>query len=463
MNLTTRIQNWMDGFLPLLAQRDADSLRHCRLIIAFGFLGNVFGMIYAVFYCLIGHYYGAAIVAYCDAFFLAVPWMLRGTKRHFSFHGQLLCVILTLGFTSLAAIEGGVRGHAITWLATIPFCAVLLIGINASYVWCGICMAITIIFSAIDFRGIRMPYLYPGEWHASVTMAGYLGLAFFLFLLAHIFERGRLEAQQKMLQAYDELANATNQLVHANEDLEQANRQLVQLNREKNEFIAIAAHDLKNPLATVLGYAEILAIQQQPNREGNKLFGEKIKNSADRMLQLVTDLLDINAIEEGRMGLKMEDVEAGSIVRQVMTGLQQAAVRKNIAIHFALPQSVYVAADARALMQVIENFLSNAIKYSPPGRNVHINVAPVKAQGQVTIEIQDEGTGLSEEDQFRLFQKYSRLTPQPTGGESSNGLGLSIVKRLAESMGGTVGCRSKVGHGTIFWVTLRGYSAVVAA
>lgn len=463
MNLATRIQNWMDGFLPLLAQKDEDSLRHYRLIAGFGFLGGAFGLIYAVFYCLIGHYYGAAIVVLCDLIFIAVPWMMRRTQKHFSFYGHILCGVLTLGFASLAAIEGGIHGHAITWLVTVPFCAVLLIGMRASYVWCGICVLVTAAFSFTDLHGMRAPFLYPEEWHPTVTVVGYVGLGFFLFLLAQIFERGRLDALRKMETAYQELASATNQLVGANEGLEKANQQLVQLNREKNEFIGIAAHDLKNPLTAVLGYSEILAAQQQPNREGNMLFGEKIKSAAERMLQLVTDLLDINAMEEGRMGLKMEDVDAGSIVRQVIAGLQHAAQQKNITIHFALPQAVYVTADAQAFMQVIENFLSNAIKYSPQGRNVYVNVSPVKTQGQVTIEVQDEGPGLSEEDQSRLFQKYSRLTPQPTGGESSNGLGLSIVKRLAESMGGKVGCRSHVGRGTIFWVTLRGYGAVVAA
>ena len=148
-------------------------------------------------------------------------------------------------------------------------------------------------------------------------------------------------------------------------------------------------------------------------------------------------------------------------IGQIITGQQLAAERKKIAIHVTLPPSVTVMADSHAMMQVIENFLSNAVKYSPEGRNVYLKV--FAQQDQVTLEVQDEGPGLSSEDQDKLFQKYSRLTPQPTGGESSNGLGLSIVKRLADSMGAKVGCRSTLGHGTVFWITLRGYCNVAAA
>ncbi len=264
-----------------------------------------------------------------------------------------------------------------------------------------------------------------------------------------------------MLQAYQELANATSQLVQANEELERANQQLVQLNREKNEFIGIAAHDLKNPLTAVLGYSEILSMQQQPNRENNALFGEKIKIAAERMLHLITNLLDINAIEEGRMGLKME--RGRSRQRDHSDDGRPATGRgahKSITIHLALPRNRLChgrfprdAADRGKFPLQRDQIFARGAECLHQSR----------AHEGVTMEVQDEGPGLSEEDQARLFQKYSRLTPQPTGGESSTGLGLSIVKRLAESMGGSVGCRSQLGRGTVFWVSLRGYCSAAAA
>jgi signal transduction histidine kinase len=103
-------------------------------------------------------------------------------------------------------------------------------------------------------------------------------------------------------------------------------------------------------------------------------------------------------------------------------------------------------------VQVLDNLVSNAVKYSPAGTTIVISAS--QADGKVTVAVKDQGPGLSEEDQKKLFQKFTRLTARPTGGESSNGLGLSIVKRLAEAMNGNVGCHSVLGQGATFFVQL---------
>ena len=131
---------------------------------------------------------------------------------------------------------------------------------------------------------------------------------------------------------------------------------------------------------------------------------------------------------------------------------------KQIALEFrAEPESCVAEADKDATMQVLDNLLSNAIKFSPPGRPVVVSVLAGTngSSGQISVEVRDAGPGLSEEDQRKLYGKFVRLSAQPTAGESSNGLGLSIVKRLAEEMGGELTCRSKLGEGATFALTLR--------
>ncbi|MGB8355295.1 MAG: HAMP domain-containing sensor histidine kinase [Chthoniobacteraceae bacterium] len=453
-SFVTRIQKYTDGFLPPFVHGDTDATRRSRLIIGAGFLGGTLGLGFALFYLAIGHYYGSTIVATCDIIFLAVPWFLHRSKGGLKFYGHLICTVLILGFSALTSIEGGVSGHAVAWLSTVPLCAVLLIGVEASYWWCMASVGATLVFSFADLWKPGLMILYPAEWHWWINTAGYVSLSCFLFLLALIFERSRAQALAKTVEANARLSKA-------NTDLAQANKRLLTLDAEKNEFIGIAAHDLKNPLMAVLGYAEILAMQTNPTREYNYLYGEHIKTAAERMLHLIKNLLDINAMEHGLLAVNIREVDLGSLIKQTIALQQITADRKKITIHFDPRETVYVMADSAATLQIVENFISNAVKYSPKSSNIYINIT--ERQGRVTMEVRDEGPGLSAEDQTMLFQKFSRLTPQPTDGESSNGLGLSIVKRLAEAMGGEVGCQSQLGLGTTFSVSLRGHRAAVAA
>jgi signal transduction histidine kinase len=275
---------------------------------------------------------------------------------------------------------------------------------------------------------------YDARWHTPITAAGYLGLIGFMFILGMIFELSR--------------ERAFNQLQETLRRLEVSNEKLTHLNREKNEFLGIAAHDLKNPLSTIVGYADLLARQPDP---APRLAGQ-ISASATRMQTLIKNLLDANAIEEGRFISKLERCDLSELARQSVEHNQISATRKEIALKLEAPPGLFAIADRNATVQVLDNLVSNAVKYSPPGTTIVISAS--QADGKVIVAVKDQGPGLSEEDQKKLFQKFTRLTARPTGGESSNGLGLSIVKRLAEAMNGTVGCHSALGQGATFFVKL---------
>jgi signal transduction histidine kinase len=131
---------------------------------------------------------------------------------------------------------------------------------------------------------------------------------------------------------------------------------------------------------------------------------------------------------------------------------QPAANRKSINLRIGTSPELWARADRAATLQILDNLISNALKYSPPNTTVHIHTLP--EQNYVLVKIRDEGPGISEADQRKLFQKFSRLSARPTGGESSTGLGLSIVKRLAEAMGGTIQCHSALGAGATFILRL---------
>ncbi|HEY8966254.1 MAG TPA: HAMP domain-containing sensor histidine kinase, partial [Candidatus Methylacidiphilales bacterium] len=419
---------FLDRLIPAALQGDPETARKARMIVRFGFWGAGFGALYVVFYLAIGHPWGALVVALCSGAFVLVPVVLRSVGS-LGVAANALSAILFGGFCALSAIEGGIQGHAVAWLVGIPLCALLLGTQRAAFVWAFLCLAAAGVFAGLHLAGVEVPRLYPARWEGVVTGAGYLSLILFLFGLGLIFERSREQAMNAMAEA---------------------NAELSRLNREKSEFLGIAAHDLKNPLSVVLGYAELIRDQSAADRPETAALSREILDASERMLRLVRDLLDVNAIEEGRIRYDIGRCDFGEIVSGVVATYRRPAWAKQIAIEWHAPaERAHLRADARFVLQIVDNLLSNAVKYSPPGRPVLLRIrdggeGTSRPEGW-TLDVADLGPGLGEEDQGKLFGKFERLTPQPTGGESSNGLGLSIVRRIAREMGGDVLCRSALG------------------
>jgi two-component system sensor histidine kinase/response regulator len=231
-------------------------------------------------------------------------------------------------------------------------------------------------------------------------------------------------------------------------ELKHARQRLREMNDEKNEFMGIAAHDLRSPLNAIKGYSEMVLEDTALGGENAELV-ENIHEAATRMAQMVQNLLDANRIERGEMQLNLGPVDFSALVAAVVATQRPRAVAKQQTLHWQ-PEAgpTPVQADATVLTQIIENLLSNAVKYSPPGRNIYVRLR--KEAQQVRCEVRDEGPGLSMEDQKKLFGKFARLSAKPTAGEGSTGLGLSIVKRMVEAMNGQVWCESELGEGATF-------------
>jgi signal transduction histidine kinase/Tfp pilus assembly protein PilF len=253
----------------------------------------------------------------------------------------------------------------------------------------------------------------------------------------------------------------------SNTALHERNIALERLNSEKNEFLGIAAHDLKNPLAAITLWADLL-IRHGAHLPSGQLIEklQNIKQSANHMSTLISNLLDINTIESGGIKLNPKEFDIIEVVRHHCKDYQDRATAKNITIIPPIDLSqeqIMVIADHHYTTEIIDNLLSNAVKYSPLGSTIWVRIDHVQSSPNATsrattdsvvIAIKDEGPGLSEEDLQKLFTKFARLSAKPTGGESSTGLGLSIVKKLAETMNGNVWCESILGAGSTFYFSL---------
>jgi signal transduction histidine kinase len=237
------------------------------------------------------------------------------------------------------------------------------------------------------------------------------------------------------------------------EQLRLQNEELKALNAEKNEFLGIAAHDLKNPLSGIRNLSEMLLYNAEELEDTmRKEFLEQILASSERMFELVANLLDVNIIEQHGVTLSLVTLDAVPIVRMITDIYRTRAEAKNIRIYFDNSAEALIRADEIAIQQILENIISNAVKYSPHGKNIFLNITPIDSS--VRISVQDEGPGLSGDDKSKLFGKFARLSARPTGGEHSTGLGLSIVKKMVEAMNGRVWCESELGQGACFIVEL---------
>jgi signal transduction histidine kinase len=275
-----------------------------------------------------------------------------------------------------------------------------------------------------------------------------------------------VSANAKITQQKEDLERQTETIREANIQLRHQNDVLEYMNREKDEFLGITVHGLKNPITNIA-----LAVAMLKNRQ-RSMSGNEIEASLDwiestvwRMDDIVQKLLQSNALEAGKVQLHPVSLALPSLVLQVVENYNNKAAAKNIKLVMEKDSEDMVAyADPEMTEDVIDNLVSNAIKFSPAHATVRVRIyhsgthqqqeSSTTGNANIYIAVQDEGPGITTEDRKRLFGRFERLSAKPTGGEQSSGLGLSIVKQLTEKMNGHVWCESDPGKGATFIVEL---------
>ena len=232
--------------------------------------------------------------------------------------------------------------------------------------------------------------------------------------------------------------------------------ELRQLNEMKNEFLGIAAHDLRSPLSAIIGYLEIMLYDLQNNQFDAVSSAKDMQDLirvARKMIHLITNLLDLSAIESGKIELELHKVNLSEILEESKKLHERNAGQKNIRLIVENDESLpAVIADSLRLSEVVDNLLSNAIKYTYAGGEVRV-FCEVHTD-EVVTNIVDTGMGISEDDMEKLFKGFAKLGSKPTGGELSTGLGLAIVKKIVDLHGGKVWVKSKKDQGSVFSFSL---------
>ncbi|HVM31637.1 MAG TPA: ATP-binding protein [bacterium] len=226
------------------------------------------------------------------------------------------------------------------------------------------------------------------------------------------------------------------------------------LMRMRTDFAANVSHELKTPLTAILGYVETLLAGALDDKKNRVQFLEKISAQAQRLHALIADVLQLSAIESGSYLEAFEPLELSEVVQQAQELLKAKWEARGMTLVLEVPGGLKVWAQKEGLFHVVENLLDNAIKYSPPKSRVKLK-GEALADGRVELSVQDEGPGIPEEAQGRVFERFFRVDAARSRETGGTGLGLSIVKHLVDRMDGEIALESRAGKGSTFRVRLR--------
>lgn len=261
-----------------------------------------------------------------------------------------------------------------------------------------------------------------------------------------LFNRSRVKSK-----ANEILTAHRNMIESQNELLSKRNNELLELDEEKNNFINILSHDLRAPINNISGLAGLLKMDENLNESQIDSISH-IASESRRLNKMVTRILDVERIES-KTTEDFREIDLTEVLKKVLSNYKQQALDKKITLELDAGDDHKVMGLEQYLFHVFENLLSNAIKFSPLGATVGIKVETKRSFHHISFT--DGGPGLNEEDQKRMFKKFQRLSAKPTAGERSTGLGLSIVAKYTELLGGKLEWKSAADQGTTFIVKLK--------
>ncbi|MFZ5351205.1 MAG: sensor histidine kinase [Bacillota bacterium] len=256
--------------------------------------------------------------------------------------------------------------------------------------------------------------------------------------------------------AYNELMSLNNELVALQRELIKKNNELDKLNSQKDLFIGMASHDLRNPLNGILSLSELMMEDVEALNPKQLNFIRMINTSGKLMLNIVKNMLDIFKAEAGELHIEFRKCNITELVKESICRNNIDMLHKDISIEIDIDHDLPEAEiDSNRIMQVLDNLLSNAVKYSYKDSSISLKMyINSMNRNEIIISVADKGKGIREDEQYKVFEPFSKISTRPTGNESSTGLGLAIVKKIIELHKGRVWFESIYGEGTTFYVAL---------
>ncbi|MCW3126386.1 MAG: integral rane sensor signal transduction histidine kinase [Bacteroidetes bacterium] len=419
----------ISAFIPSEVLTNVEASRRSRFFVTSCFITALFAFGYYFMSLYIKGTYFADAMVVSVLLFLALPALLKKGVP-LSFLENIFVADIVVVVVLLIYWEGGIRNaNTAPWPLVVPIFALLMQGPRKAVKWLIISLAIIFAFSWFTFQGIRFPVRFDTSKDPLFNVLSLSGLVCIVTTIFYISENQKRQAQN---------------------ELKKQNRQLENLNNEKDNFLRIVSHDLKSPVLIVTEFAKYLSEPDLTEEEKTEYLGHII-SSGDRMLELIRNLLDINIIESGKMVVKRKRISVNDLITKYIDQVSLLALNKHIKLHAVMPdKAIELESDKSRLEQVLDNYVSNAMKYCQEGKNVYIQL--IESATYIEMSVRDEGPGIDKAEQDRLFVQFSTVSSVPRAGYHSSGLGLAIVKKIADSLGATVGCISEAGEGCTFYI-----------
>ena len=259
--------------------------------------------------------------------------------------------------------------------------------------------------------------------------------------------------QRMVLSDITERKQADAVMREKNQELQTAKAAAEKASMAKTHFLSNMSHELRSPLNSILGFAQLMEMGSPPPSPAQKGRIDQILRAGWYLLDLISEILDLTSIEAGELTLSLEPIALSELLLECEGAIAELAGKRNIQLHFAqVSESLFVQADRGRLKQVIVNLLTNAIQYNRVGGTLELTCSPPTNQ-RLRIAVRDTGEGLPNGEIAHLFQPFNRLGRETTAAEGT-GIGLALSKRLVELMGGGIGAHSTVGVGSVFWIEL---------
>ena len=355
-------------------------------------------------------------------------------KRLLSF----VCVYAAIHITLASWFSQGILSPRINWLYLIPILMIYMVSRRAGWIWTGIVIALQLVMSALTYLDVL-----PNNTPLNKTHEVY---AFFVYFVTS----SSLISLTLIYQGFSNKAIA--EIKVRNDELEVKRQELQAISDIRDQFIASVSHELRTPMNAIMGFNDLLQSSQAANSKAMEVL-QLTQQSGEHLLTVINDVLDYSQFQSGKLGIHPEPFELRKTVAHAMDLFDNRIKSMRLVFQSQIDEGLpaWVLADRHRLMQVLVNLLGNAIKFTQQG---HVMLSVKQSNQSLVFEVEDTGIGISEDQQAKVFERFSQATVQTQAVYGGNGLGLAISKRLVELMGGEIGVKSQLGHGSVFWFTV---------